>query len=434
MRPGPGLLRLLSLLVLLAAAAALVPPLLGVWAVASLGVALGLLTSRQRLAATPVPSVSRRVPRTLPLGDVTQVHLRVTNPGTGTLDLVVTDHPPEGGAVSGLPVTVRVPARSFADVTYQLTPGRRGDLAFEMADVLLDGPLHLWQRRVRVGAREEVRVVPNVRAVVRFALFAVEDRLGRIGVRQGQQRGEGTDFRELREYRDGDSLRRIDWKATSRRNQLVSREYQDEKDQRVICLVDCGRRLHARDGTLSHFDHVLNSVLLLSYVALRQGDSVGLQTFSGPDRWLPPVKGASGLEAILGRVYDLETTTLPSDYLEAATSLMKRQQRRALVVLVSNVRDEDSSELKEALRLLRTRHLVLLASLRETALDEALDRHPETLDEALRVASAHRYLAARRRAFDSIREPGTIAVDVTPKELPLALVNRYLEIKRQRRL
>ncbi|MBL8112578.1 MAG: DUF58 domain-containing protein, partial [Acidobacteria bacterium] len=411
MRPGRGLLRLLSLLVLLAAAAALVPPLLGVWAIATLGVAAGLLAARLRLAAATAPTVSRRVPRTLPLGAVTEVSLRVTNPGARALRLVVTDHPPEGAAVDGLPVTLTVPARSFADLTYQLTPGRRGDLAFEEADVLLDGAFDLWQRRVRAGAREDVRVVPNVRAVARFALFAVEDRLGRIGIMKGQQRGEGTDFRELREYRDGDSLRRIDWKATSRRNQLVSREYQDEKDQRVICLVDCGRRLHARDGTLSHFDHVLNSVLLLAYVALRQGDSVGLQTFSGRDRWLPPVKGASGLEAILGQVYDLETTTLPSDYLEAATTLMKRQRRRALVVLVSNVRDEDSEELKEALRLLRTRHLVLLASLRETALDEALAKPPETLDEALRVASAHRYLAARRAAFDSVRERGTIAVD-----------------------
>jgi uncharacterized protein (DUF58 family) len=422
------------MLTLLGVAQALLPGLYPIWLAAAFAAFAVFAVGFFVLSRLRAPEVTRTSPATLPLGEPVDIVLRVSNPSGRRVSFTVTDHPPTGALVEELPVRLTVGPRSFADVTYRLIPQLRGDLSFAPADILLESPFDLLRKRLRAGPEQKVKVVPNVRAVTRFSILALEDRLGQMGVMKTPLRGEGTDFRELREYRSGDGLRRIDWKATSRRGQLVSREYQDERDQRVVFLLDCGVRMRARDGALSHFDHVLNAVLLLAYVALRQGDSVGLATFSGEDRWLPPVKGAGGLESILSRVYDLFPSTQPSDYLEAATALMKRQSRRALVILVSNLRDEDSSELVPALRLLRTRHLVLFASLRETVLDEALAKEPGSLREAIRTASVHHYLAARRTAFEAVREPGTIALDVAPAGLPLALVNRYLEIKREGRL
>ena len=434
MRPGRGLLRLLAGWALLGIGGAIWRPLLLGWAACGLFVLLAAFWSWQRLRATPVPDAERDAPSSFPLGVFTPVRLRLANPGPRPVDIEVFDLHPAFAEIEGLPQRLTLPARGWARIEYRLRPTRRGDQDFGAVELLLRRPADLWRRRMRTGRGQSVRVVPNFQAVARYAILALADQLGQIGIRVGRQRGEGLEFQELREYRTGDSLRRIDWKATARRQQLISRQYQEEKNQQIICLIDCGRRMRAQDGDLTHFDHVLNTVLLLAYVALRQGDAIGFQTFSGPERWLPPVKGPAGLQSILHLVYDLETTQSPSDYLEAATRLMIHQKRRALVVLISNLRDEDSDEIVPALRLLRTRNLVLLASLRESILREKLEQPPRDLKDALRTASIHRYLGARRKVLDEIQVGGILTVDVEPELLPAQVVNRYLEVKRSGKL
>ena len=430
LRPGRGLLRLLLAWTLLGAAAAVWPPLLPVWILAGLALAILTALSWTRLRHLPDLTVERDAPPSLPLGVHTPVRLRLSNPGKREIDVEIFDIPPLHSETEGLPWRSRVPPRGWVELEYRLRPTRRGDHQFGTVDLLLHQRGDLWRRRMASGAPQPVRVVPNFQAVSRFAILALADQLGQMGIRVGRRRGEGLEFQELREYRDGDSLRRIDWNATARRQRLISRQYQEERNQQVVCLIDCGRRMHARDGDLTHFDHVLNTVLLLAYVALRQGDAVGFLTFSGEERWLPPVQGNVGLEAILRLVYDLETTQSPSDYLEAATRLMMRQKRRALVLLISNLRDEDSDEIVPALRLLRTRHLVLLASLRETILKESLDRPIESLRDALRTGAVHRYLAAREQVLDKLHVGGILTLDTEPEMLPYQVVNRYLEVKR----
>jgi uncharacterized protein (DUF58 family) len=434
MRPGRGLLRLLAGWALLGIGSAIWRPLLLAWAGCGILLLVAALWSWQRLRSTPVPDAERDAPSSFPLGVFTPVRLRLTNPGPRPVDIEVFDLHPPFAETEGLPQRLKLPARGWARIEYRLRPTRRGDQDFGAVDLLLRRPADLWRRRMLTGRGQSVRVVPNFQAVARYAILALADQLGQIGIRVGRQRGEGLEFQELREYRTGDSLRRIDWKATARRQQLISRQYQEEKNQQIICLIDCGRRMRAQDGDLTHFDHVLNTVLLLAYVALRQGDAIGFQTFSGPERWLPPVKGPAGLQSILRMVYDLETTQSPSDYLEAATRLMIHQKRRALVVLISNLRDEDSDEIVPALRLLRTRNLVLLASLRESILREKLAQPPRDLKDALRTASIHRYLAARRKVLDEIQVGGILTVDVEPDLLPAQVVNRYLEVKRSGKL
>jgi len=429
MRPGRGLLRLLLAWTLLGIAAAVWRPLLPAWAGAGLALAVGAAVAWVRLRRLPDLPVEREAPPSFPLGVYSPVRLRLSNPGRRAVDVEIFDVPPLHSETEGLPWRANVPGRGWVELEYRLRPTQRGDHQFGLADLLLRQPGDLWRRRMASGTPQSVRVVPNFQAVARFAILALADQLGQMGIRVTRRRGEGLEFQELREYRDGDSLRRIDWKATARRQRLISRQYQEEKNQQIVCLIDCGRRMHAKDGDLTHFDHVLNTVLLLAYVALRQGDSVGFLTFSGTERWLPPVQGNVGLEAILRLVYDLETTQNPSDYLEAATRLMMRQKRRALVLLLSNLRDEDSDELVPALRLLRTRHLVLLASLRETVLKETLERPVEGLRDALRAGAVHRYLSAREKVLEKLHVGGILTLDTEPEMLPYQVVNRYLEVK-----
>ena len=258
----------------------------------------------------------------------------------------------------------------------------------------------------------------------------MDNRLQLAGVRLNRRRGEGIEFHQLRDYREGDMLRSIDWKATARMGRLIAREYQDERDQQIVFMLDAGRRMLAKDGTLSHFDHVLNAMLLLSYVALRQGDAAGVMTVSDTRRWLPPRKGADAINGLLNHVYRIQPRPVEIDYVGAATDLVVRQRRRSLIVILTNVREEDSEDLRMATDLLKRRHLVILASLRERALDDTLARSVHSFDDAVLFAATNQYLDARRESQKLLRAGGVFVEDCLSQELPAAITSRYFAIKR----
>ena len=172
----------------------------------------------------------------------------------------------------------------------------------------------------RLGTNEMRRVYPDFAQVARYAWLAGDHRLQELGIKIYQLRGQGTDFTQLAEYHVGDSVRHIDWRATLRLERPIVREFQDDGDQRVILLLDCGRPMRADDrngraGT-SHFDQVLNAVMLLSYVALKQGDAVGRMTFATPaggERSMMPLKGAPASSAPMGQLYDVQPTPTHPD-------------------------------------------------------------------------------------------------------------------------
>jgi uncharacterized protein (DUF58 family) len=132
----------------------------------------------------------------------------------------------------------------------------------------------------------------ELQAVTRYTLFATDHRLSQIGVLRRRRRGAGLEFQNLREYREGDAQRQVDWKASSRMGRLISREYQDERDQQIVLLLDCGRRMAARDGALSHLDHVLNSACAGLCRVAPGPMPVGLATLAGAPRWVPAAQVA----------------------------------------------------------------------------------------------------------------------------------------------
>lgn len=382
-------------------------------------------------------SAVRKLPHALALGVERTVAVQVRNAGRRRFSLNAFDHVPDCLVMSDLPAQVSLEPESDTTFFYRLHPVRRGPADFGRLEVLVDSAWGFWRRRHWLGEPMQIRVYPNFAAVARYALLATDHRLSRVGVRLRRRRGEGMEFHQLREYRKGDSLRQIDWKATTRQRKLISREYQDERDQRLVFLLDSSRRMRAQDGELSHFDQALNSMMLLAHVALKQGDSVGALSFGqgpGGDRFYAPDKGGSALDQLTNTFYDLEPQPRTGDYLEAAKALMRRVPKRSMVILLTNLRDEDEDELELALRVLRAKHLVVLASLREEVLDRLTDTPVAGFEDALAVSAGHAYLAARERTFSRLVGQETFALDVAPARLPIALVNKYLEIKRSGRL
>lgn len=201
-----------------------------------------------------------------------------------------------------------------------------------------------------------------------------------------------------------------------------------------MLLLDTGRRMLARDDTLAHFDHVLNAALMVAYIALRQGDAVGLLAAGGESRYMAPRRSLGTVDTMLNTVFDLNAQPVATDYLEAAMALGARQSRRCLVLLITNARDEDIEDLLAAVRQLQRRHLVCVASLREQVLDRTLQQSVRNFDDAVQVAATAQYVEQRQRTHRLLRAQGADVLDVTCGELPAALVEHYLAIKRAARL
>ncbi len=387
------------------------------------------------LSKQPI-EVKRDLSGSLPLGVSRLVHLRIHNHDQKTRTLSIFDHFPTQVHSEGLPLLLTIPAGKFADISYSITAIERGKLVFPRVQIQLESPFKFWKRNIFLSVRDETHVYPNFAAISNYALLATDNNLSQMGIIKKRRRGEGQDFHQLREYREGDSLRQIDWKATSRMQKLISREYQDERDQEIIFMLDCGHRMLAKDDDLSHFDHTLNALLLLSYVALKQGDAVGLGTFSAVTtegdqvRWLPPRKGQHHVQTILNAVYDLQPGSEAPDYAKAATDLLVRNKKRALVIILTNIRDEDSDDLLPAVKLLRKRHLVLVTSLRETSIENTLDKPINNLQAAIDNASTQQYLQHRKSTFEKLSNNGINTLDVSPEKLTVELINAYLGIKR----
>ncbi|MGC5701482.1 DUF58 domain-containing protein [Pseudomonas sp. NFXW11] len=384
-----------------------------------------------RLLRLASPEVRRQLPGSLPLGRWSEVQLEIRHSYPQALAVQVFDHPPQGLGFEHLPQALSLEPGQASRIGYSVRPLQRGHFQFQQCEIQLPSPLGLWSARRLLKVEDSTRVYPDFARLYGAQLLAVDNWLSQLGVRQRQRRGLGLEFNQLREFREGDSLRQIDWKATARQRTPIAREYQDERDQQIIFMLDCGRRMRSQDGELAHFDHALNACLLLSYVALRQGDAVGLYSFAGEhSRYLAPVKGSAQLSVLLNGVYDLDTSQRPADYQAAASELLARQKRRALVVLISNLRDEDDQELLTAVKRLGRQHRVLVVSLREEVLDQLRQSPVQTLGEALAYSATVNYLNSRDELHERLGAHGIALLDARPGELGAELVSRYLSWKK----
>lgn len=436
MKPSRLLIALLAGLLLAALALGAAAPLghpapawlHGLWRGALLGLGLLALFDALWLRRLPSPALQRELPGHLALDRWSEVRLRVSPARSGWLELY--DHVPGELEYQGLPQRLRPPAGQGVELSYRIRPRQRGDSAFARCEVGLPSPLGLWQARRYVELPGNTRIYPDFARLHGARLMAVENWLGRLGVRQKPRRGSGREFHQLREFRSGDSLRQIDWKATARKHQPIAREYQDERDQQIVFLLDSGGRMRSQDGALSHFDHALNACLLLAHVALRQGDAVGLLVFGAESpRHLPPGKGQAQLNALLNTVYDLQPGRLPGDYQAAAAELLARQPRRALVVLLGNLRDEDDQQLPLAAAQIARRHRLLIASLREEVLDRQRQQPVDSYAQALSYCGCVDYAAARQTLHERLAGLGLPLLDVRPAALGPELIERYLQWK-----
>lgn len=433
-RPSARLLRLVWALAALAVAAAFLPALLPVWAGAAAVLAALIAFDIGSAWRTSLPVVRRDMPHAFALESQREVALVLEYNGTRPLRVQVHDLHPASADAEGMPAAATLQGGTQTRIAWRLRFRERGDVVFPGTHVQIHGRLGLVHCTHTLGESFAARVYPDFAAIAHYALLATDNRLSQLGIRCRQQRGDGLEFRQLRDYRPGDALRQIDSKATSRLRKLISREYQEERDQQIVFLLDCGFRMRSQDNGISHFDASLNAMLLLASVVLRQGDAAGVLTFAGEPRFHAPAKGRSTLAQLMNGLFDLQPTGRTPDFRQLATHCAARVHKRSLLVLMTNLRDEDSDDVIAMAKLLGERHLVLVATLRESVLDEISTTPPENEDAAIRSAAARLFLGERQRALQRLQHAGLLVLDCTPAQLPARLVNTYLDIKRSGKL
>src|SRR5262245_19164567 len=388
------------------------------------------------LAGGRAVSVTREAPAVLSVGRANPVRLQLRSRARRRLAVTVTDdRPPEVG-VDNLPARVTIDARGRATVVYHLHPSRRGAVELGGHTVRYPSPLGLWQRQLRLPARDTLKVYPEVTAVRVYELLARQSRENLL-VRAVRLRGGENEFERLREYGRDDEYRNIDWKATARRSRLIVREYQQERNQTVVCLLDCGRLMTAESDGLAQLDHALNAVLMLAHVAARAGDQLGLMAFDARVRsYLPPTGGRRAAQRVAHATYDLHANLVETDFEGAFVELTKRLRKRALVVLFTQVIDDVSAQaVLRQVRSLRPRHLPVCVLFRDPDLDRMAE--PSTglataPDGDLFVAAAAaETIVWRERLVRDLKTGGALVLHVPPRQTTPAIINRYLQIKAQ---
>ena len=324
---------------------------------------------------------------------------------------------------------IDIPAHSFNDISYKISPDSRGE--YEWGDIHLRqlGRLGLAWRDWKIPAKQKVVVHPDLIGLKELSIRLTIENSG--AMRQARRLGNGTEFAELREYSQGEDIRLIDWKATARRYRPVVRVLEPEQEQTLFILLDRGRLMTARVDGLKRFDWGLNATLSLAMAGLSRGDKVGVAAFDRDiNTWIPPERGNHHLAKLIDRLTPIQPVLLEPDYLGAVTKVITQQTRRALVVVVTDIVDETaSSELLSAMVRLTPRYLPFCVTLRDPQVDQIAHNATDNTKDTYARAVALDLLAQRQVAFAKLRQRGVLVLDAPCDRISNEIVDRYLQLK-----
>lgn len=383
------------------------------------------------IARAARPYVLRSRPARFSVGVPNRVGLELTSSGQLPLQARILDVQPASFTAEPATVSCRLAPGRRLRLTYDTTPGRRGRFAFEALWVRVRGPLGLAWNEVVIPSQEEIAVHPDLRSASRLLLSGVA--LDRVnpGLRSLRRDGQGSEFARLRDYTQGDSVREVAWKATARRGRPVTRVLESERSQNVMICVEAGRTMAMHLDGLTRLDHAVNAALFLAFVALRNGDRVGLTLFAdGVSTWLSPAAGREQYRRIVHALYDARAARSFVDYPGLFREVSVRLPNRALLCVFTDLLDADQLDgLTRPLGRLARRHVPLCLTARDEGLHAVLSEDVERPEDAYIQAAAAEALLEREALKARVAHQGLMLLDADAQGLGLAAVNRYLDIK-----
>jgi len=314
-----------------------------------------------------------------------------------------------------------------------LTPLRRGAPSVRAVHLRWRGPIGLLERRIAHPLDTAVDVVPNVGAVRAIALRMFSDQNFLAGLKVERFLGDGSEFESLREYVPGLDYRAIDWKSSARHRKLLVQEFRAERNHQVVLAVDSGQLMTEPLAGAPKLDHAINAALLLGWFCLRTGDRVGLLGFDERVRtWAEPAGGMQNFRRLQAMTAEIDYRNVETNFTLTLAELSTRLKRRSLVVLFTDFLDTVTAELMiDNVTRLARKHLVLFVAVRDPSLEARALARPRALSNLHEAVVAGDFARERQIVIERLRRVGAHCIDATPETFSMALVNRYLDIKRR---
>jgi len=380
--------------------------------------------------------VKRNVPPILKQAQFFQVELTLVNQSETAALFQIVDSPPVDFTGSPKMIAVRLPPKREIVQTYSLKSYRRGSFSFGAVFYRSTGPLGLIQRQGKIDLPQGVQVLPDMTGEGSRDLQLALAGAFQAGRRKATRRGEGSEFESLREHQRDDDFRHIDWKASAKRGKLISRQYETERDQRLMILLDTGRLMSPKIGSYRKLDYAINASVHLAQIALHKGDLVGYTIFNDELRaFAEPKKGQAQMSHFVRNLTSLQPTRLESDYAAVFNHVLRRCSRRTLIVCFTDLGDAQSAaSLLHATLPLMPRHLPVIVTVSNSEVLAVTRKTPENEFEVYRHVAAMEIWNDYQRTLRGLRSRGVATVSVPAQELSTAAINEYLRIKETARL
>lgn len=375
--------------------------------------------------------VHRNVNSRLNLGDENKVTITIKNN---------TVQPINFSLIEGYPVEMQVRSTVFKGIIsgngskefhYQFVPKRRGEFFFKDAFVIIRSMFFLASRRVDVPLEETVHVYPSILQMKQYELQVFHQQKTSIGIKKIRRLGNNSDFEQIKNYVQGDELKTINWKATSRRNELMVNQYQEEKSQSIYCIIDKSRNMQMEFDELSMLDYSINSSLVFSNIALRKGDKAGLITYSDKIGTMLAAERSGGqMRRIQEALYNQKTQYKESNFELLYQSIRRTVKTRSLLVLFTNFETEFAMRrAMPYLRKLNQKHVLMVVFFQNSELQELAFRPSKTIHEVYQSAVAERMISIKTKIARELKQNGIQTVLTLPEELSINTINKYLELK-----
>lgn len=373
----------------------------------------------------------RSVKEQLNLGEDNHVKIRIKNHYNMSVNLKVIDELPYQFQIRNFKRFLTLSSGEDQEIDYFLKPVKRGEYQFGSLNIFVGTALRMAQRRVRFSQDFSSKVYPSVRLMREFELKVFTNSNLNHGVKKVRRLGNAQEFEQIKPYVQGDDFRKINWKATSRKGELMVNQYQDERSQSVYSIIDKSRAMKMPFDDMTLLDHSINSALVISNIALRKDDKVGLMTFS--DKLGVHVKAeklGGQLRRLLENLYRQKTRFNDANYEMLYYGVRQNIKGRSLLFLYSNF--ESIYAMERALPMLRKiskLHLLVVIFFENTGLIEKADKKAESIEDIYVQTMAQKAVIEKKTIAAELQKYGINTILTTPQKLNVDTINKYLELK-----
>lgn len=375
--------------------------------------------------------VSRLIDKRLNLGDPIEVKLQVKSIANQPLYLTVYDEPPVEMQARDLVFSALLMPKKKHTFTYDFLPTRRGQYQWGKVHLFMRSFLSLVKRRVIIDETQSADVYPSVLQMKKYEFLMFNQQSQDRGIKKIRRIGHNNEFEQIKNYVQGDDIRTINWKATSRKSELMVNQYQAQRSQSVYSIIDKSRAMEHKFEGLTLLDQAINSSLVFSNIALRKGDKVGLFTFADKmGTRLAAHSGGRHLQRILDSLYAQKSHFLEANYPLLYQTIQRNIPSRSLLMLYTNFETELS--MRRALPMLKRinkKHVLVVVFFENTSLQDTMINPPSTVRDVYVSSLAEDVINIKKRIAMELNRHGIQTVLTKPDQLSVNTLNKYLELK-----